>query len=89
MTQQKKGKQKVPPTKLDEPSVINLTKTQKELFNTKRNEINEKAGAIMNYMSQEILGKLVDQFIVELNIDVENQDWQFDARLLRFNKVEK
>jgi hypothetical protein len=83
---------KVPETKVEKLTTVKLNKTQRELFVTKRNQFNEGAQAVMgeyNKLSSEILGKLVDNFIEELKIDVQNEDWEFNANALQFNKVEK
>ena len=85
MSQKKNIEGKVPPTKVDKPTTIKLNKTQRELFATKRNQFNEGMKAVIdeyNKLSSEILGKLVDNFIEELGIDVQNEDWSFDANAL-------
>ena len=92
MSKTKNTKGKVPETKVEKPTTVKLNKTQRELFVTKRNQFNEGAQAIMgeyNKLSSEILGKLVDNFIEELKIDVQNEDWEFNANALQFNKVKK
>lgn len=81
-------KGKVPATKVDK-NVISLTKTQKELFNKDREEINELVGRLNAYMINHTLARRVDDFIEELGIDVTEEDWDFDARKLCFNKREK
>ena len=87
-----KTKPKVPPTKVAPPTTVKLTKTQRELFITKRNTSNEGLQAVINEfnkLNSEILGKLVDNFIEELKIDVVNEDWSFDANSMQFSKAEK
>ena len=87
-----KDKPKVPPTKIAPPTTIKLNKTQRELFATKRNQFNEDMKTVIdtfNKLSSEILGKLVDNFIEELEIDVQNEDWSFDANTLQFSKTVK
>lgn len=87
-----KKKPGVPSTKVEPPKTIKLTKTQRELFITKRNAHNEGLKVTIdeyNKLSSEILGKLVDDFIVELNIDVIGENWSFDANTMQFEKQEK
>ena len=89
MSKDTKGKGNVPETKVEKPTTVKLNKTQRELFVTKRNQFNEGAQAVMgeyNKLSSEILGKLVDNFIEELKIDVQNEDWEFNANALQFTK---
>ena len=81
-------KDKVPATKVDK-NIINLTKTQKELFNKDREEINKLVGELNAYMINHTLARRVDDFIEELGIDVTEEDWDFDARKLQFAKREK
>ena len=90
MTKNTNGK--VPETKVKPPTTIKLNKTQRELFATKRNQFNEDMKTVIdtfNKLSSEILGKLVDNFIEELSIDVVNQNWSFDANSMQFSKTEK
>lgn len=91
MSKDTKGKGNVPETKVP-PTTVKLTKTQRELFATKRNGFNEGIQAIAieyNKLSAEILGKLVDNFIEELKIDVQNENWEFDANNMQFTRQVK
>ena len=78
MTEKKKPKEK--------PTVVEMTKTQKELFAKERNEINQILGELRNWMVNHSLATRVDDFIKELNINVREEDWEFDAEGLRFIK---
>ena len=92
MSKDTKGKGKVPETKIAPPTTVKLNKTQRELFATKRNQFNEDMKTVIdtfNKLSSEILGKLVDNFIEELQIDVQTEDWSFDANSMQFTKTEK
>lgn len=92
MTKKKNTTGKVPETKVAPPTTIKLTKTQRELFVTKRNQFNEDMKAIIdlfNKPTSEILGKLVDNFIEELKINVIDENWSFSADTLQFTKTEK
>ena len=92
MSQKKNTEGKVPPTKVAPPTTIKLNKTQRELFATKRNQFNEDMKTVVdtfNKLSSEILGKLVDNFIEELEIDVINENWSFDQNAMQFTKQEK
>lgn len=92
MSKDTKGTGGVPETKIPPPTVKKLNKTQKELFVTKRNAFNESLRNVMeefNKLSSEVLGKLVDNFIEELEIDIQGEDWSFDANALEFKKSEK
>ena len=87
-----KTKPKVPPTKIDPPTTIKLTKTQRELFVTKRTNGNNSLKIIVDEFNKQLgenLGKLVDVFIEELKIDVAGEDWDFDPNTLQFNRREK
>lgn len=89
MSQKKNTEGKVPETKVTPPTTIPLTKTQRELFITKRNQYNEDLKAMIELHNKPVtenLGKLVDTFIEELGIDVANQNWSFDANTLNFKK---
>ena len=92
MSKDTKGKGKVPETKILPPTTKKLNKTQRELFATKRNQFNEDMKIVIdtfNKLSSEILGKLVDNFIEELEIDIVNENWSFDANSMQFTKTEK
>ena len=83
---------KVPATKIAPPTTIKLTKTQRELFVTKKNQFNEDMKAVIdlyNKPTSEILGKLVDNFIEELKIDIIAENWSFDANSMQFTKTAK
>ena len=82
-------KQKVPETKVESPKVISLTKTQRELFLTDRNEITRLVGQLNQFMINRILASRVDQFIEELKINIQDEDWDFDAEKLRFTRRER
>jgi len=87
-----KDKPKVPSTKVDKPTTIKLNKSQRELFVTKRNQLNDSLKRVVdefNKLSSEILGKLVDTFIEELEIDIVGEDWSFDANAMQFSKTGK
>ena len=91
MSKKKNTKGNVPSTKVEAPKVIKLTKTQRELFVTKRNAGNESLNVIVGEVNKHItenLSKIVDTFIEELKIDV-NEDWLFDANTLQFTKQDK
>jgi len=91
MSQKKNTKSKVPATKVEGPKTVKLTKSQKDLFTTKRatfNESLESIGAEFNKLTGEILGKMIDTFIEELKIDVVKENWRFNANALQFDKVE-
>ena len=82
----------VPPTEVKKPDVVKLNKTQRELFATKRNQFNEDMKTVIdtfNKLSSEILGKLVDNFIEELEIDIVGENWNFDANAMQFTKTAK
>ena len=90
MSKDKAGK--VPETTVKPPTTIKLNKTQRELFATKRNQFNEDMKTVIdtfNKLSSEILGKLVDNFIEELGIDIVKETWAFDANSMQFTKTEK
>lgn len=90
MSKDKAGK--VPDTKIAPPTTIKLTKTQRELFVTKRNQFNEDMKTVIdtfNKLSSEILGKLVDNFIEELKIDIVGENWSFDQNAMQFTKTVK
>lgn len=92
MSKDTKGKGKVPETKVEAPTTIKLNKTQRELFATKRNQFNEDMKTVIdtfNKLSSEILSKLVDNFIEELEIDIVGENWSFDANSMQFTKTEK
>ena len=92
MSKAKNTTGKVPETKVEAPTTIKLNKTQRELFVTKRNQFNEDMKAMIdlfNKPTSEILGKLVDNFIEELKIDIVSENWSFDANTLAFKKEEK
>lgn len=92
MSKKKNTEGGVPPTKVESPKVIKLNKTQRELFVTKRNQFNEDMKTVIdtfNKLSSEILGKLVDNFIEELGVDIVGEKWSFDANALEFKKSEK
>ena len=92
MSKDKKGKGNVPETKVSPPTVIKCTKTQRELFIMKRDAANAGIKIIVdeyNKQSSENLGKVVDDFIEELKIDVENENWSFDAQSVTFTRQEK
>ena len=89
MSKDTKGKGRVPETKIAPPTTIKLTKTQRELFIKHREEIGKLITDLQNYLTQHTLSKDVDNFIEELKIDVQNEDWSFDANAMLFRKVEK
>lgn len=92
MSKRKNVSGKVPETEIKAPTTIKLTKTQRELFVTKRNQFNEDMKAMIdlfNKPTSEILGKLVDNFIEELKINVIDENWSFSADTLQFTKTEK
>ena len=92
MSQKKNTTSKVPATKVEGPRTVKLTKSQKDLFTTKRatfNEMLESVGQEFNKLTGEILGKMIDTFIEELEIDTVKEDWRFDANALQFVKVGK
>ena len=92
MSKDTKGKGKVPETKVEAPTIIKCTKTQRELFTTKRNGYNEDVKIIIdifNKVTSERLGIIVDNFIEELKIDVVNEDWSFDQNSIQFTKTVK
>lgn len=92
MSQKKNTDGKVPSTKVKEKAVIKLTKTQKELFSTRQSEANASIQVIVGEFNKQhsiVLSKLIDDFILELKIDTEKEDWTFDARKLNFTKTEK
>ncbi|KKL74867.1 hypothetical protein LCGC14_2060610 [marine sediment metagenome] len=92
MSKAKNTEGKVPSTKIAPPTVIKCTKTQRELFIMKRDAANAGIKIIVdeyNKQSSENLGKIVDAFIEELKIDVENENWSFDAQSVQFTKQEK
>lgn len=83
---------KVPPTKVSPPTTIRCTKTQRELFNTKRSQLNEDAKVVIdifNRQSSERLGIIVDNFIEELGIDIVGENWKFDPNAMQFSKEER
>ena len=92
MSKDTKGKGKVPETKIAPPTTIKCTKTQRELFTTKRNGYNEDMKIIIdifNKVTSERLGIIVDNFIEELKIDIIAENWSFDANSMQFTKAEK
>lgn len=89
MSKTKNTTGKVPETKVDEPKVIKGTKSQRELFFKQRDEINKIIGDLNNYLSGNVLGKSVENFMEELGIDVVNEDWEFDSRTVQFTRREK
>lgn len=92
MSQKKNTEGKVLPTKVAPPTTIKCTKTQRELFATKRNAYNDDLKIIIdifNKVSSERLGIIVDNFIEELKIDIVNENWQFDANAMQFTKTTK
>jgi hypothetical protein len=89
MSKKKNTEGKVPVTKVEKPTTVKLNKTQRELFVTKRNQFNEGVQAVVgeyNKLSSEILGKLVDNFIEELGINIVEENWSFDANSMQFTK---
>lgn len=92
MSKAKNTTGKVPETKVEAPTIIKLTKTQRELFVTKRNQANEGVQIIVgeyNKLSAEILGKLVGNFIEELGINIVDETWSFDANSMTFTREKK
>lgn len=92
MSKDTKGKGGVPETKVEKPTTIPLTKTQRELFITKRNQYNEDLKAMIELHNKPVtenLGKLVDTFIEELSINIIDENWSFDANTLLFRREKK
>jgi len=92
MSQKKNTTGKVIKTKIEGPKTVKLTKSQRDLFTTKRaafNESLESIGGEFNKLTGEILGKMIDTFIEELKIDTVKEDWRFNANALQFDKVDK
>lgn len=83
---------KVPATKIEPPTTIKLTKTQRELFVTKRAAGNKSLNIIADEFNKQVgenLGKLIDTFAEELGIDIAGEDWDFSPTTLQFEKREK
>ena len=92
MSQKKNTEGKVPSTKVLPPTTVRWTKTQRELFTTKRNQLNADAQTVidvLNKSSSEILGKIVDTFAEELKIDTVNENWDVEGNTMQFVKKEK
>jgi len=89
MSQKKNTEGKVPPTKVAPPTTIKCTKTQRELYIKHKEEIAEILGNLQNVLIKYILAKDADNFVEELNLDVQNEDWSFDQNALQFTKTEK
>lgn len=92
MSKDTKGKGKVPPTKIAPPTTKKLTKTQRELFVTKKKEHNEGIQVIIDKyskLSAEIFDKLFIVFAEELGIDIVGENWDFDHNTFQFKKKEK
>lgn len=92
MSTKKNTAGKVPATKIDPPTTIKLTKTQKELFVTKRTAANKSLNIIVDEFNRQVgenLGKLIETFGEELEIDTINEDWDFVPDKLEFKKREK
>ena len=83
---------KVPSTTVAPPKTINCTKTQKELFQTRQRQGQEGGQVIMGKYNEQLsinLGKLIDDFILELKIDTEQENWTFDADKMQFKRTPK
>ncbi len=92
MSKSKNTTGKVPETKIAPPTTIKCTKTQRELFVTKRNQYNEDIRAIMELCNKPVaenLGKIMDTFIEELGINIVDENWSFDANSLTFTREKK
>jgi len=90
MPKKKVNPKTIPETKIPEKKTIPLTKSQKVLFITRRDEGNKGVQAILeayNVQLSKNLGRLVDDFIAELNIDTVNEDWRFNANTFNFTKT--
>lgn len=83
---------KVPATKVEKLKTIKLTKSMKELFIARQVEANDSLKIIVAEFNKQhglVLSKLVDDFILELKIDVENEEWAFDAKTMSFTRKVK
>ena len=88
----KKTTGKVLPTKIAPPKTVRLTKTQRELYLTKRNSHRDGMKIIIDEyskLSEENLGKTAETFAEELKIDIINEAWRWDANTLQFIKEEE
>ena len=82
-------KSKVPATKVPKKKVVKLTKTQRTLFIKLRNDISKMINDLNQFCVINMLSPKMDDFIVELGLDVAEENWQFNADTLEFTKQEK
>ena len=90
MSEDKAGK--VPETKIAPPTTKKLTKSQEELYVTKRKEHNDGIQLIIDKyskLSAEIFDKLLKVFAEELGVDIVGENWDFDHNTFQFAKKEK
>ena len=64
-----------------------LTKSQSGLLANRSGDLGKTRLSIMNEIErrdQEIINRLLNDFCIELGIDVENEDWKFDEKSMSF-----
>ncbi len=81
----------VPETKVAPPKVYKCTKSQCQLFNTKKGQYNEGIRSIIDEYSKvtsERMTLMLEGFAEELGIDYTIESWNFDERTMQFSKKE-
>jgi hypothetical protein len=69
-------------------SEIKLNKTQKTLVAVWQNEVNQVLRSV-NQMANELLAMKLESMAKDVGIDLENENWSFDAQGMRFYKQEE
>lgn len=82
---------KVPETKIAPQKVFKCTKSQRELYNTKKSQYNEGIRSIIDEYSKvtsERMTLMLESFAEELGINYVTEEWNFDERTMQFSKKE-
>jgi len=82
---------KVPETKVAPPKVYKCTKSQRQLFNTKKVQYNEGIRNIIDEyqkVTSERMTLMIEGFAEEMGIDYAIEEWDFDERTMQFSKKE-
>lgn len=90
-SKKKDTKSKVPETKAAPPKVYKCTKSQRELYNTKKSQYNAGMRGIIDEYSKvtsERMTLMIESFAEEMGIDYVVDSWDFDERTMQFSKKE-
>ena len=92
MSQKKNITGKVPETKVAPPRVYKCTKSQRQLFKTKRGQYNEGIRNIIDEygkVTSDRMTLMIEGFAEELGIEYTVENWKFDERTMQFTKAEE